>query len=254
MEGDGLVAMLDDKDARREAAIELCRRGDAASVGPVFGALRRMTRGEAVRVLPHVVHFGERAVPHLIDGLRSKKAFVRHGCALALGVVKSAEGIEPLCDLLLAEPTEVWKEVARAVGELGGGAVLPLAARLRESAPDQRERVAWALAHVAGKGGRGAVESLAAGRDATAAGVARRALDRADEARSSDAEVRSASGGGETTVNRAFSRRFFEALAAGRPLAGADLSGEVQLLDDADLLEDGEGDGEELLDDDLIPG
>ena len=70
----------------------------------MFGALRRMTRGEAVRVIPAVVQFGDRAVPHLVDGLRSRKAYLRQGCALALGVLKNGDGIDPLCDLRLSEP------------------------------------------------------------------------------------------------------------------------------------------------------
>jgi hypothetical protein len=257
-----LLLALDDKDGRLAAAIELCRRGETSAVGPVFGALRRMTRGEAVRVVPHVVGFGERAVPHLVDALRSRKAFLRHGAALALGVLKSGDGIEPLCDLLLAEPTDVWREVSRAIGELGGGAVMSLAARLRETPPEQNERVAWALAHVAGRGARAPVEALAGGRDERAAQVARRALALVPGAVESDAEVRGPRTPGSTTehtVNRAFSRRFFEALANDD---AATVGGDPMTLDDADVVEDrsgrpGLGQGtseEELGDEDLLPG
>jgi len=210
-----LLDLLDDKDLRLGAALELVRRGDPLAVGPVFGAIRRMTRGEAVRVLPVVIRFGEHATPHLVDGLRSRKAYLRQGCALALGVMKSAEGIDPLCDLLAGEPTEVWKEVARALGEIGAGAIMPLALRLRgpdAEDPDIHERVAWALAHVAAKGGRAAVESLAAGRDVAAAGAARRALELAGAARDNDAQVRGRAALGDVTVNRAFSMKFFEAM------------------------------------------
>ncbi len=250
-----LVGLLDDKDARKDAALELCKRAEPAGVGPVFGAIRRMTRGEAVRVLPHVVGFGERAVPHLLDGLRSRKGFLRHGCALALGVIKSGEGIEALCDLLLSEPTEIWREVARAVGELGAGAVMSLAARLRDAAPERRDRIAWALAHVVARGGRGPVETLAGGRDTVAAGAAQRALELGDQARSNDAEVRGLAPARDQTVNRAFSRRFFEAMAQnGAPVGGGFADVELS-ADDAVILEEAIDDDEELLDEeDLIPG
>jgi hypothetical protein len=224
-----------------------------------------MTRGEAVRVLPGVVSFGERAVSHLTDGLRSRKAFLRQGCALALGVLRSADGIEPLCDLLLAEPTDVWREVARAIGEIGAGAVMTLAARIREtngvngagdgqvSGDQKRERISWALAHVAARGARSPVESLAEGHDPTAGQVARRALELTGTARSNDQEVRGGPAPRDQTVNRAFSRRFFEALAgrAPRPLAvESEGEGEELSLDDAEILDE-----EEVLDDeDLIPG
>jgi hypothetical protein len=262
-----LIALLEDKDLRRDAAIDLCRRGDAIAVGPVFGVLRRMTRGEAVRVLPGVVNFGERAAAHLVDGLRSRKAFLRQGCALALGVLKSADGIEALCDLLLAEPTDVWREVARAIGEIGAGAVMTLGARIRETngqngaqgegdlpAEQKRERIAWALAHVAARGARSNVEMLRDGRDPTASAVARRALELTGTARSNDQEVRGGPTPRDQTVNRAFSRRFFEALAgrAPRPLAIETEGDDVELsIEDAEILDD----EEEVLDDeDLIPG
>jgi hypothetical protein len=216
-----------------------------------------------------VVSFGERAVPHLVDGLRSRKAFLRQGCALALGVLKSADGIEPLCDLLLGEPTDVWREVARAIGEIGAGAVMTLAARIKEtngtngtregdvSHDQKRERISWALAHVAARGGRIPVETLAEGRDSMAAQVARRALELTGTARTNDQEVRGGPAPRDQTVNRAFSRRFFEALAgrAPRPLAFEDPleSGEELSLDDAEILMD-EGEEEVLDDEDLIPG
>jgi hypothetical protein len=216
-----------------------------------------MTRGEAVRVFPVVVKFGERSTPHLIDGLRSRKAYLRQGCSLALGVLKSAEGIEPLCDLLLSEPTDVWREIARAIGEIGAGAVMSLAARLRDVRDSElRDRVSWALAHVASRGGRTPVETLAAGRDANAAGAARRGLELAGQARDNDAEVKAAVSPREVTVNRAFSRRFFEVMNRDRVRTqkAGEITSDAVLLDsnhlEPDLSED-----EELLDEeDLIPG
>ncbi|MCC6996349.1 MAG: hypothetical protein IT370_17190 [Deltaproteobacteria bacterium] len=236
-----LLALLEDKEQRKDAALELSRRGDASSSGPVFAAVRRMTRGEAVRVLPAVVSFGESATPHLLDGLRSRKGYLRHGCALALGVLRSADGIEPLCDLLLTEPTDVWREIARALGEVGSGVVMSLAARVRTASDEGRERIAWALACLAARGGRGHVETLAHGRDALVATAARKALDQAPSAAAGDREVRGGPAPRDQTVNRAFSRRFFEVLAgdvAPGDDDGADLVEEPDeiLLDDEDMM------------------
>jgi HEAT repeat protein len=259
---DELLALLENKDRRLEAAVELARRGDERAIGPVFNTLRRMTRAEAVRVLGHAVGFGPRAAPHLIDGLRSRKAFLRHGCALSLAVLGTEEGVEAIADLLITEPTEIWREIARAVGEAGQKAVMPLLSRLAGQSAEVRERVSWALAHIAAQGGQHAVATLAGGRDTAAAAVAGRALELSGTARTEAAQVRGAAVDREMTVNRAFSRRFFEALEAIRPgsapeLADSvDLSGPAELLDEADLLEAADAediDAEPLDENDLIP-
>lgn len=251
---DELIDMLDDKEARLAAAVELARRGEPVAVGPIFAAVRRMTRGEAVRAIPAMAAFGDRAIPHLLDGLRSRQAFVRQGCALALGILKTEQGIEPLAALLLTEPTEIWREVARAIGEVGAGAVVTLTTHLQTADADAQERIAWALAHIAARGGRPAVESLAAAPDVPGE-AARQALALAQTARSNDAEVRGESAPKEVTVNRAFSRRFFEAMAAG--LSGAGLQRAAEESDSGIHLSDAEildPDEEFVEDEDILPG
>ena len=63
--------------------------------------------------------------------------------------------------------------------------------------------------------------------------------------------------GRDVTVNRAFSRRFFEALEQGNPeegqaaLAQLDASSPMEMLDESDLIEDAE-DEAELDESDLI--
>jgi hypothetical protein len=125
-----LIALLDDRARRLDAAIELCARRDPAAIRPVMAAVRRMSRAEAVRVLGSMVKFGPAAAPALTAGLASSKAFLRHGCALALALLRTDEGTEAVIDLLLSEPTEIWREIARAIGQVGPPALMPLAARL----------------------------------------------------------------------------------------------------------------------------
>lgn len=261
-----LIELLNDKTQRLNAAVELSRRGDPRAVRPVFSTMRRMTRSEAVTALTAAVGFGAAATPALIAGLSSHKGFLRQGCALALGVMRDEEGVEAIADLLTTEPTEIWREVARALGEFGPPAIMSLASRMRDNrddgAEDARERIAWALALIASRGGRTQVETLAAGRDLVAAGVAARALELAEMARSDDGQVRGPTTPKDQTVNRAFSRRFFQALEASGgtiqasdSVAEADMSGPAMLLDEADLLEatDLEDDAEMLDESDLIP-
>lgn len=253
-----LIAQLGDVSRRVSAAVELGNRGHASALEPVFEAIASMTRTEASAALASVVGFGAAATPFLVRGLRSRRAYVRQGCALALAVVGGDQAVEALGDQLVDEPTEIWREIARALGELGGSAIAPLAARARRAAEDRRERVAWALAHIA-VGDRKRVEALAQGRDPIAAGAARHALELTRLAASDRAEVRGPDQSREVTVNRAFSRRFFEAMnaPAGELLAAA--SSPAYVLDEADLLEPDHDEADdapaEPLDEaDLLPG
>jgi hypothetical protein len=268
---DELLALLDDRTSRVAAALELCDRAEPRAIRPVLAAVRRMGRSEAVRVLGAAVKFGEAAAPALTAGLASSKAFLRHGCALALALLRTEAGTDAVIDLLLSEPTEIWREVARAVGQVGPAALMPLASRfgrLGDSAtPAAHERIAWAMAHVGVRGGRQAVETLAAGQSVVAP-VARAALDFMAPAARDDLRVRQGAAAGsspgrEVTVNRAFSRRFFQALERGLPELGAselealDASGPMEMLDEADLIDLGDDDDDEpeaeLDESDLIP-
>jgi HEAT repeat protein len=190
----------------------------------LFSAVRRMPRGEANVVLPAVTHFGAAAEKWFIEGLRSKKSFMRQGCALGLGTLKTPLGVDALVRLLLEEPTEIWSEVARALGDAGAQAVMPLAAKLRDVDPELRERIVQALAHVAAQppGVRGPIEMLANGRDALVGAAAQRALALVDEVTHADQSLRRGANS-EQTVVRGFSRRFYEALSGPIELSPADL-------------------------------
>src|SRR5690606_21345726 len=123
-------------------------------------AVTKMSRSEAVRVLGLSVKFGQAAAGPLLEGLKSSKGFLRHGCALALALLRTEEGTQAVIDLLLQEPTEIWREVARALGQVGPTGLMPLASnfgRLGDRAtPQLAERVAWAMAHIAVRGGKAA--------------------------------------------------------------------------------------------------
>jgi hypothetical protein len=231
----------------------------------VIDAVQKMSRAEAVRVLGMSVKFGDAAKAPLMQGLASSKAFLRHGCALALALLRTEDGTQAVIDLLLTEPTEIWREVARAIGQVGPTALLPLAStygRLGDKAtPAVEERVAWAMAHVAVRGGKGAVETMAGGQSVVAP-VAKHALELHASAAKDQTRVRpgaeGSQAGRDVTVNRAFSRKFFESLEQGIPDAGQaglealDASGPMEVLDEADVIMDDEDADEELDESDLI--
>ena len=153
---------------------------------------------------------------------------------------------------------EVWREVARAIGQVGPTALLPLAStygRLGDKAtPAVEERVSWAMAHVAVRGGKAAVETMAGGQSVVAP-VAKHALELHASAAKDQTRVRpgaeGSQAGRDVTVNRAFSRKFFESLEQGIPDAGQaglealDASSPMEVLDEADVILDDEEADEE---------
>jgi len=255
---DELLTMLEDKKHRVTAAAELCDRGDARAAASVIGAVKKMSRAEAVRILGKSVKFGAIAAAPLIEGLQSSKAFLRHGCALALALLRTEEGTQAVIEALVNEPTEIWREIARAVGQVGPAALMPLAAyigRLGDRVPPATaERIAWAMAHVGVRGGHTALDQMANGQSIVAP-IAKHALSLHATAARDEVRVRPGSEAKDVTVNRAFSRRFFEALEADRPEDAAaalhEIDADGEILDDADLIMEDE-DEAELDESDLI--
>lgn len=254
---DDLLAMLETREKRVEAAMELAERGEPRGAIPVISAVNKMSRAEAVRVLGMSVKFGPAAKVPLIDGLKSSKGFLRHGSALALGMLRDEDGTQAVIELLLDEPTEIWREIARAIGQVGPTALMPLASnfgKLGEHAPPPiAERVAWAMAHIGVRGGRKVIETMAGGQSVMAP-VAKKALELLETAARDEVRVRPGNEGGrDVTVNRAFSRRFFEALENGLPeqgqqaLSTMDASSPMEMLDESDLVEDDELDESDLI-------
>jgi hypothetical protein len=257
---DELIALLDDKTQRVSAATELCDRADARAAAAVINAVKKMSRAEAVRILGKSVKFGAAAAAPLIEGLQSSKAFLRHGCALALALLRTEEGTHAVIEQLINEPTEIWREIARAIGQIGPTALMPLAShvgRLGERmTPALQERVAWAMAHVGVRGGKSALDQMAAGQSVMAP-IARQALGLHSNAARDEVRVRPGQPNKDVTVNRAFSRRFFEALEADRPdvaqaaLHDLEASGPAEMLDEDDLIVE-DDDEAELDESDLI--
>lgn|GEM_PF-6972244 len=233
---DDLLPLLAERRQRRDAALELCDRG--AHCEAVLSAVMNMTRSEAPRVLAAMVNFGEPAVRVLERGLEHRKSYIRQGAALALGGLKHASANEALVKLLAQEPTRIWIEVARALGDIGESAVPVLLKVIGDSGGEQRERIARALAHIRlANEGVDAVIALEQGNDPTVGKVVTRSIEVMEHVRANDAEVR---GGGskDQTIVRAFTRNFYASLGRDvSELDDEDILEQEELLTDADIVE-----------------
>jgi hypothetical protein len=234
-----LVDSLHDKDNRLKAAATLCERGDPSTLPALFEAVRMMTRQEVLQILPTLVSFGEPSAPFFIEDLKSNKSFLRQGAALALGVMRSGDAIDPLVDCLLNEPTGIWREVARVLGEIGPGALMSLASRLRSANAESRERISWAMAHIAAAvEPKDPLEALSESQDSVAVTVTQRARDLMAEAKKAAEDSRRPEMEGESVVE-AFTRRFFQALVNDeRELTEADIIEAEDIVDQQDIIEE----------------
>ena len=222
---DELLAVLEapatgrDGRARKlAAALALCDHSDPRAARPVIAAALQMSRGEAVRVLARAVKLGTPAHPALIEGLASSKAYLRHGCALALALGRSDEATQAVIGLLLSEPTDLWHDIARAVGEIGTPALVWLVRDVGRGGPEAEERIAWAMAHVAARGGEPALSAMAAA-ESIVSPIASKALELLDAISHDRGAEPGAAGlaGPDLSVNHAFSQQFFEALHPAAP-------------------------------------
>jgi len=235
-----LLPLLAERSQRRDAALELCERGNPKLAEAVYRALCNMTRGEVARVVPAMIPLGKEVAKHFIKGLKHRKSFLRQGCALGLGAMKAEDGIAPLMEMLLSEPTNVWKEASRALGEMGTLALGALIAGVRNADGEARERIAWALSQSAlDDDCRVEVEAMGRGRDTRLARVASRALEVMEQVRVNDQEVRGGRAVKEQTIVRSFTRQFYEAMAGEvSELSEDDILEQEEVLDEQDILDE----------------
>lgn len=216
MGGPELVMLLDHPKIRRAAALELCRRSDPEYADRLFKAVRKMGRSEVVRIVPRILDLGESAGDALIDGLSARKTFVRQVSALALGHLRLRRAVVPLVHLLSNEPSGVWREVARILGEFGTGSLRALSRGLKDPKASS-ERFALALAHLTQHGCEAQVRQLAEGGDERIRNMVKDSMTLRDVVQGQNQQVRGHSPieGGDPVLQ--FSRRFYEELAGTAP-------------------------------------
>jgi hypothetical protein len=218
-----LVLLLEHPRHRQAAAIALAARRDAAFADALCKAVRKMPRAEVVRVLPKLVGLGEEAGDALIDGLSARKTFVRQGFALVLGHLKLRRAVVPLLHRLLAEESEVGRELARVLGSFGNAAFRPFVRQLADARVDDA-RLVSTLAHLSLAGCDKQVAELTKDPDPRTRELAARAVASLADARAQEEIVRGVRPLESGDPVLAFSRRFEEELKGTAP--EADLAGD----------------------------
>lgn len=211
-----LVMMLEHPRYRRAAAIALADKKDPAFADVICKAIRKMPRHEVVRVMPKLVALGEEAGDALIDGLSARKTFVRQGFALVLGHLKLRRAVVPLLHRLIAEDSDIHRELSRVFGSFGNASFRPLLRQLSD-AKGNEERLARTLAHLALSGCEKQVEELKKDGDARSKELATRALSMLGEARAQEEMVSGKRAVDEGDAVLSFSRRFEEELRGVAP-------------------------------------
>ena len=216
--------------ARAIATLGGSRPGDALPV------LAELDDDDLLAVLPPLAEVSGRLVPELLAWFQSPQRPLRQAAAIVLGLARDRRAIDPLAALLGTEPTPVWVDVARALGNFGPRVVGPLCALLRGAAPEAKEalgqRVARTFAELVvsdgdapGGAGRLAVENLLEVADPTVSSAARRALATLADVRG---EARGTGGGADDREIRRFSTRAYEAITT--PELDAD--GDIEVVGD----------------------
>jgi hypothetical protein len=211
-----LLLMLDHPRYRCAAAIALAQRSGAEHVDALCKAVRKMPRAEVVRVAPHIARIGEEAGDALIDGLSAKKTFVRHAFAIALGQLRLRRAVVPLLHVLLAEQSDVWKDVARVFGTFGNASLRALSRQIADGkGPD--ERIVMALAHLTLHGCEDAVAQMKKDADPRTARLAEQALAQREQAREREDIVAGKKPVDSAAPELVFARRFVEELEGKAP-------------------------------------
>ncbi|MCS6858650.1 MAG: hypothetical protein NZM37_13110, partial [Sandaracinaceae bacterium] len=204
-----LRLMLEHPRYRLLAVLEVAARGESSQIEAVVKSIRKMPKNEVIEATVALLRFGEEAGDALIDGLGSKKSFVRHAFALALEHLKLRRSLVPLIHLLRDEPTEIWKDCARILASFGTSALRPIFRQMSEGGVEER----WVLlvAHLANQVSESVVLEAAKGVDTGLMALAQKGIQLREEAKKLEEQALGRIPADDPHL--AFAARFHQALA-----------------------------------------
>ncbi len=202
-----LVAALADPVTRAAACLELCRRRAQETAVALVKHLPEQPRERVAELAARIVSLGRAVEAPLLAQLASPLPHLRQLAALMLAAIGGDDATAALVELLLIEPTELWREVARALGQLGPSALPHLAQAVsqRGASPRAEERTAWAMAQLGAHAGTRAITQIASGHSIMAP-IAAKALALVEPAKR---DLRALLAAPSKEEVRELSRRFF---------------------------------------------
>jgi hypothetical protein len=159
-----LAAMLRHRSLRLGALEALAARGEPSAFPALLDGFSRLEPAVLPQAVKAVAGLGEALADGLVTLLGSPRTHVRQAAAVLLGANPLRRTVTPLIQHLLAEPTPVWLDLARAVAVSGSMSLKPLERHLADDEADEG-RLATALSFILHKD-KAAADKLAAMEDA----------------------------------------------------------------------------------------
>ncbi|MCG8555197.1 MAG: hypothetical protein MJD61_07900 [Proteobacteria bacterium] len=175
---------------RLATLLTMCRKRDPAALPKLLADVQELTIFEAAQVFAATVGFGGSVLPVLLEGLSETSPAIRQLSMLAIGELGDSRAVVPMLQQLRREPTEAWREAARALGCMGSEVFKAIDDSLDLS--DYEDRHVLALAHLSNRGALSDLQKMEKGDGQKRRNVARKALAVRGLVRSEDRAVRSA--------------------------------------------------------------
>ena len=138
-----LERCLDDEndDVRIEAAQAMLDIGGVNILSPILMSLKTMTPWMQVRLSKSIFVFGEHAVSHLVQAMRSPYPAIQGFCVEILGMLGDVKAVPTLLEYIDFTVVEVKHKSLIALGKIGDARSIPVIQKFLYS-PDERLRIA----------------------------------------------------------------------------------------------------------------
>lgn len=153
---------LDDPRRRVGVASDLLLSHAEQDLTGLINALNDFSDDDLIRLLPPMVVAARTHRDVLLAGLGANNPSLRLAVAASFGEAQSPGAVGPLCDLLAREPSELWSDAARALGQIGPVAVGALVRAVAQPDGPDASRVVASLRYLAEFHGADAVAELCA--------------------------------------------------------------------------------------------
>ncbi|MGB1701423.1 MAG: HEAT repeat domain-containing protein, partial [Nannocystaceae bacterium] len=112
-------AGLKDPTRRVQVASDLLLGHDEGEFSPLLEHLNEFSDDELIRLLPPMVVATSAHRVSLMRGLSAENPSVRQCVALAFGEAGSPGAATAICEMLVDDPSESWRDAATALGQIG---------------------------------------------------------------------------------------------------------------------------------------